>query len=86
MTLLSRSSIGCMYYIWQRLVRSGVNALLHMATSGAFWCEWSTIYMATSGAFWCLLKQFETILFPEDNIEDIYKLHWNIIDKSTGVT
>ena len=29
---------------------------------------------------------FETILFPQDMIQDIYKLHWNIIHKSTGVT
>ena len=28
----------------------------------------------------------ETILFPQDMIQDIYKLHWNIIHKSTGVT
>ena len=33
-----------------------------------------------------ILKQFETILFPQDMIQDIYKLHWNIIHKSTGVT
>ena len=32
------------------------------------------------------LKQFETTLFPQDMIQDIYKLHWNIIHKSTGVT
>ena len=32
------------------------------------------------------LKQFETILFPQDMIQDIYKLHWNIIHKSSGVT
>ena len=32
------------------------------------------------------LKQFETISFPQDMIQDIYKLHWNIIRKSTGVT
>ena len=32
------------------------------------------------------LKQFETILFPQDMIQDINKLHWNIIHKSTGVT
>ena len=25
------------------------------------------------------LKQFETILFPQDMIQDIHKLHWNII-------
>ena len=28
----------------------------------------------------------ETNLFPQDMIQDIYKLHWNIIHKSTGVT
>ena len=34
-----------------------------------------------------LKQQFETtILFPQDMIQDIYKLHWNIIHKSTGVT
>ena len=27
----------------------------------------------------------KTILFPQDMIQDIYKLHWNIIHKSTGV-
>ena len=27
------------------------------------------------------LKQFETVLFPQDMIQDIYKLHWNIIHK-----
>ena len=32
------------------------------------------------------IKQFDTILFPQDMIQDIYKLHWNIIHKSTGVT
>ena len=31
-------------------------------------------------------NNFETILFPQDMIQDIYKLHWNIIHKSTGVT
>ena len=31
-------------------------------------------------------KQFETILFLQDMIQDIYKLHWNIIHKPTGVT
>ena len=40
---------------------------------------------------WNNLKQFETIfgtiLFPQDMIQDIlYKLHWNIIHKSTRVT
>ena len=25
---------------------------------------------------------FKTILFPQDMIQDIYKLHWNIIHKS----
>ena len=30
--------------------------------------------------------KFETILFPQDMIQDIYNLHWNIIHKSTGVT
>ena len=29
---------------------------------------------------------FETILFLQDMIQDIHKLHWNIIHKSTGVT
>ena len=29
---------------------------------------------------------FEPILFPQDMIQDIYKLHWNITHKSTGVT
>ena len=33
-----------------------------------------------------ILKQFETILFLLDMIQDIYKLHWNIIHKSTAVT
>ena len=32
------------------------------------------------------MKQFETILFPQDMIHDIYKLYWNIIHKLTGVT
>ena len=32
------------------------------------------------------VKLFETILFPQDMIQDIYKLHWNIIHKSTGST
>ena len=32
------------------------------------------------------MKQFETILFPQDMIQDTYKLHWNIIPKSTRVT
>ena len=32
------------------------------------------------------LKQFEINLFPQDMIQDIYKLHWNTIHKSTGVT
>ena len=33
------------------------------------------------------LKQFETILFQQDMIQDtVYMLHWNIIHKSTGVT
>ena len=32
------------------------------------------------------MKQFETILFPQDMILDICKLHWNIIHKSTEVT
>ena len=32
------------------------------------------------------LQQFETILFPQDMILDKYKLHLNIIHKSTGVT
>ena len=31
-------------------------------------------------------KRFETILFPQDMILDIYNLHWNMIHKSTGVT
>ena len=31
-------------------------------------------------------KNKQTILFPQDMIQDIYKLHWNIIHKSTGVT
>ena len=33
-----------------------------------------------------IMKQFETILFPRDMIQEIYKLHWNIIHKSIGVT
>ena len=32
------------------------------------------------------LQQLETILLPQDMIQDIYNLHWNIIPKSTGVT
>ena len=32
------------------------------------------------------MKQFETILFPQDTIKDIYNWHWSIIYKSTGVT
>ena len=32
------------------------------------------------------LEGLETILFPQDMIQDIYKLHWNIINKLTGVT
>ena len=28
-------------------------------------------------------NNFETILFPQDMIQDIYKLHWDIIHKST---
>ena len=39
-----------------------------------------------STVIWNNLKQFETILFPQDMIQDIYKLHWNIIHKSIGVT
>ena len=31
------------------------------------------------------LKQFETILFLQDMIQDIYNFHLNIIHKSTGV-
>ena len=31
-------------------------------------------------------ETIETILFPQDMIQDIYKLHFNIIHKSTGVT
>ena len=33
-----------------------------------------------------IMKQFETIYFPQDMIQDTYKLHWNIIHKSTEVT
>ena len=29
--------------------------------------------------FETILKQFETVLFLQDMIQDIYKLHWNII-------
>ena len=32
------------------------------------------------------MKQFKTILFPQDMIQDICNLYWNIIPKSTGVT
>ena len=32
------------------------------------------------------MKHFETILFPQDMIQDIYNLHWNIIHTTTGVT
>ena len=31
-------------------------------------------------------RRLETILFPQDMIQDIYKLHWNAIHKSTGLT
>ena len=31
-------------------------------------------------------NNFLIILFPQDMIQDIYKLHWNIIHKLTGVT
>ena len=31
-------------------------------------------------------RMIETILFPQYMIQDIYKLHWNITHKSTGVT
>ena len=34
---------------------------------------------------WCEGNNFEPILFPHDMIQDIYKLHWNIIHKSIGV-
>ena len=37
-------------------------------------------------SFQHLKQQFETIFFPQDMIHEIYKLHWNIIHKSTGVT
>ena len=33
-----------------------------------------------------LKPKFETILFPQDIIQDIHKLHWNIIHKSAIVT
>ena len=39
-----------------------------------------------SYVLWILVVLCETILFPQDMIQDIYKLHWNIIHKSTGVT
>ena len=32
------------------------------------------------------MKSIETISFPQDMIQDIFKSHWNIIHKSTGVT
>ena len=42
--------------------------------------NWNVLYLWTSN-----FNRFETILFPQDMIQDIYKVHWNIIHKSIGV-